>query len=184
MTFRTNRIYCLFSRSYLKQLILPGCFLIIFIILILQDPTISPNHLLSIIPFLLLVNLILIFGQPKDFSLEDDHLFCKAWLRKNRSYGGVVRIKGGNSYKQVHLFIRRITKIEVTYLGYHKARRVGTLRLYGEIHAKDKNDDFVEDVIIPAHIDFYGVLDAEAAIAALQKTFPTAEMTETNRRKK
>lgn len=184
MTFRTNRLYCLLSRSYLKQLILPGCILILFVILIFQDPTISPAKLLAAIPFFLLINLILILGQPKDVSLENDRLLCKAWLQKNRSYGGMVRIKGGNSYKQVNLFIRRITKIEVAYLGYHKAQRVASFRLYGEIHAKDRYDNFAEDVIIPPYIDLHGILDAEAALTALQQAFPSAELTETGRRAK
>ena len=184
MMFRAKRIYCLVSRSYLKQLLLPGCILILWAILLLQDPTFSPVSLLSIFPFLLLVNLILILGYPKSFSLENDRLFCTAWLKKDRRHGGMVRIKGGNSHKQVNVFIRRIYKIEVTYLGYHKAQRVGTFRLYGEIHAKDRHDNFAEDVIIPPYIDFYGILNAESAMSALQKAFPEAEITEKGRRTK
>ena len=93
-------------------------------------------------------------------------------------------MRNGSSSKRVNVHILHVSEIMVTYYGYHKARRVGTLRLYGEIHAKDKNDDFVEDVIIPAYIDLYGVLDVESAIAALHESFPSAEMTETNRRPK
>ena len=153
--------------------------MVFWVIINLLDADTNPLNILQIIPFLLIVNLIIINNQPKTFTLENGRLSYTGWLRKERRYAFV---KNGSNYKRVSLFIRRITRIEVSYHGYHKAQRVASLRLYGEIHAKNRHDQFVEDVIIPPYADLYGVLDAEGALNALRNAYPMAEIIETGRR--
>ena len=179
MTFRTNRLYCLLCRNFFKNLRWQGILVAFWVIINLLDADVNPLNILQIIPFLLIVNLIIIDNQPKAFTIENDRILYTGWLRKERRYAFV---KSSQSNKKVSLFIRRVTKIEITYHGYHKAQRVASFRIYGEIHAKDRHDQFVEDVIIPAYADLYGVLDAESAISALQNAYPTAEIIETGRR--
>ena len=178
MTFRTNQFYCLLCRHYFKQLLWQGIFIAFWVIIHLLDEEPNLLSMLDIIPFLLFVNLIIIGNQPKAFTIENDRILYTGWLRKERRYAFV---KSSQSNKKVSLFIRRVTKIEVTYHGYRKAQRVASFRIYGEIHAKNRHDQFVEDVIIPPYADLYGVLDAEGALNALHSAYPEAEITETNR---
>ena len=188
MTFKINRLYYLLSRDYRNSLLLQLALAILFLFMVAAgEQSLDPAVPLSLLTLLICFNVCLVLTRPKQIHLIGDHLTFRTWFKKTRDSGGVIRFgrtRGVQDYKQVYALIRRVTKIEITYLGYHKARRVGTLRLYGEIHAKNRNDDFVEDVVIPTHIDFHGVMDVESAIAALYESFPTAEMIEANRRKK
>ena len=179
MTFRTNRLYCLVCRNYLKQLVWQGGLVVFWVIINLLDEDTNLLSILQIIPFLLIINLVIIDNQPKAFTIENERILYTGWLRKERRYAFV---KSSQSNKKVSLFIRRVTKIEVTYHGYRKAQRVASFRIYGEIHAKNRHDQFVEDVIIPPYADLYGVLDAEGALNALRNAYPMAEIIETGRR--
>ena len=187
MTFKINRFYYLFSPEYRKNLLIQLVLTLLFLFLAATGGPIGIAVPLGLIALLFYWNLWLILTRPKQIRLVEDHITSYAWFKRDRNSGGVIRfgrVRGVPEYKRVNAVIRRITKIEVTYLGYHQARRVGTIRLYGEIHAKNKHDDFEEDVIIPSHMDFYGVLDVESATEALRNAFPTAELTESGRRAK
>ena len=179
MTFRTNRLYCLLCRHFFKQLLWQGILIAFWVIINLLNADTNPLNMLQIIPFLLIVNLVIIDNQPKAFTIENDRILYTGWLKKERHH---TFVKSGSSHKKVSLFIRRITKIEVTYHGYHKAQRVASFRIHDEIHAKNRHDQFVEDVIIPSYADLYGVLDAEGALDALHSAYPEAEIIEAGRR--
>ena len=179
MTFRTNRLYCLLCRHFFKKMLWQGVFVAFWVIMNLLIANPNPLDMLQIIPILLIINLVIIDNQPKAFTIENDRVLYTGWLRKERRYAFV---KSSQSNKKVSLFVRRISKIEVTYHGYHKAQRVASFRIYGEIHAKDRHDQFVEDVIIPTYADLYGVLDAEGALNALHSAYPEAEIIEKGRR--
>lgn len=188
MTFPLLRRYYFLSREYLQSLLFQGAFLLLFLILSLSDRALTPSDLsiFLVVPSVCAVSWVCLL--PREFSLLEDRLTMVCRFQKTSHSGKFTVSIGtrrgtGTHHRKVTALLRRATRIEVTYHGYRKARRIGTLRIYGEIHAKDKYDDFVEDVIIPDHITLHGVPEIDTVIAELQRVFPHAEIAESGRRR-
>ena len=187
MTFKINRIYYLFTGTFLKILLFELLFaLILFLIAWFTVYEIPVELIIGIPCLLVIVDLFYLLSFPSKFTVKSGDIRIHLWLEKLAApkWGdlriGRVRVR----HRPVYVTMHHIAQMEVIRLGCANARSIGTLRLFGKVYAQDHFGTPVLDIFIPRHIELHGVKDLDAVIKELRSAYPRAEVTDTNRRRK
>lgn len=170
MTFRTNRVYCLLTKSFWAELIPSLLFLALGMFLVWSRLKKLQTAILVFPVAMVLIGLSHISRQPKEFTVRDNELTLSLNLKKKLP--PYVRVNKKNwTWAKLFVVLRDVKRIECRSFS---GDRVGNIRLYGALYAQDFDGDCADIWDCPEYVELCGVQDFTEVQYQLKKSFPGA----------
>lgn len=171
MTFRTNRVYCLLTKSFWAELIPSLLFLALGMFLVYSQGGKLKAAILVFPVAMVLIGLSQISRQPKEFTVNDNELTLSLNLKKKLP--PYVRVNKRNwTWAKLFVVLRDVKRIECRSFS---GDRVGNIRLYGALYAQDFDGDCADIRDCPEYVELCGVQDFTEVQYRLKQAFPSAE---------
>jgi hypothetical protein len=172
MTFRTNRLYCLLTKSFWAELIPSLLFLALGMFLVWSRVEKLQTAMLVFPAAMVLIGLSHISRQPKEFTVRDNELTLSMNLKKKLP--PYVRVNKKNwTWAKLFVVLRDVKRIEFRSFS---GDRIGNIRLYGSLYAQDFDGDCADIRDCPEFVELCGVQDFTEVQYQLKKAFPGAEI--------